>query len=80
MAPSFKQLDLNLLRVFAAVMEERSALRASRLLCTSQSAVSHALARLRDQLGDDLFLRTRRVSSQRHARWNSLRRSWRRWR
>ncbi|MCE4568647.1 LysR family transcriptional regulator [Caballeronia sp. CLC5] len=60
MAPSFKQLDLNLLRVFAAVMEERSALRASRLLCTSQSAVSHALARLRDQLGDDLFLRTRR--------------------
>jgi DNA-binding transcriptional LysR family regulator len=54
----FNRLDLNLLRVFDAVMEERSVLRAGQRLCVSQSAVSHALARLRDVLGDDLFVRT----------------------
>src|SRR5690242_7298947 len=52
------RLDLNLLRVFDAVMDERSVLRASQRVCLSQSAVSHALARLRDMLGDVLFIRT----------------------
>lgn len=58
MSTSFNRLDLNLLRVFDAVMDERSVLRASQRICLSQSAVSHALARLREMLGDDLFVRT----------------------
>jgi DNA-binding transcriptional LysR family regulator len=58
MTISFNRLDLNLLRVFDAVMEERSVLRASQRICLSQSAVSHALARLREMLGDELFIRT----------------------
>ena len=58
MTTSFNRLDLNLLRVFDAVMEERSVLRASHKVCLSQSAVSHALARLRQMLDDELFIRT----------------------
>lgn len=57
-AVSFKTLDLNLLKVFDAVMEERSVLRASHRVALSQSAVSHSLARLREMLEDDLFVRT----------------------
>ena len=56
--PNFATLDLNLLRVFDAMMQERSATRAGDRLGVTQSAVSHALARLRDVLGDDLFVRT----------------------
>jgi len=58
MAASFSSLDLNLLRVFDAVMEERSVLRASQRVFLSQSAVSHSLARLREMLEDELFVRT----------------------
>lgn len=58
MVVSFSNLDLNLLRVFDAVMEERSVLRASQKVNLSQSAVSHSLARLRDLLDDELFIRT----------------------
>jgi DNA-binding transcriptional LysR family regulator len=53
----FWRLDLNLLLVFDAVMRERSVLRASRQLHLTQSAVSHALNRLRHSLGDELFVR-----------------------
>ena len=55
---NFATLDLNLLRVFDAVMDERSTTRAGERLGVTQSAVSHALARLRDLLGDELFIRT----------------------
>lgn len=55
---AFNTLDLNLLRVFNAVMSERSVVRASHKVCLTQSAVSHSLARLRDALDDDLFVRT----------------------
>jgi DNA-binding transcriptional LysR family regulator len=58
MTASFNSLDLNLLRVFDAVMQERSVLRASQKLFLSQSAVSHSLARLREMLEDELFIRT----------------------
>jgi DNA-binding transcriptional LysR family regulator len=58
LSPCSKRLDLNLLRVFDAIMEERSVLRAGQRICLSQSAVSHALARLREMLGDELFIRT----------------------
>lgn len=51
-------LDLNLLKVFDAVMQTRSASRAAALLGVGQSAVSHALARLREATGDPLFIRS----------------------
>jgi len=50
-------LDLNLLVVFDALMRERNVTRAAATLGLSQPAVSNALARLRDQLGDKLFIR-----------------------
>ena len=55
---NFQSLDLNLLRVFDAVMAERSLTRAGARLHLSQSAVSHALKRLRSAIGDDLVTRT----------------------
>lgn len=51
------RVDLNLLVVFSAVAETRSTTEAARKLNLSQPAVSHALRRLRDCLGDALFLR-----------------------
>jgi DNA-binding transcriptional LysR family regulator len=48
-------LDLNLLHVFHIVYRERSVSRAARILSVSQSAVSHALGRLRIRLGASLF-------------------------
>ena len=50
-------LDLNLLRVFDVLLEERSVTRAGARLGLTQSAVSHALNRLRYGLQDDLFVR-----------------------
>src|SRR3954447_9715675 len=50
-------LDLNLLRVLDVMLEERSVTRTGSRLGLSQSAVSHALTRLRYMLNDDLFLR-----------------------
>lgn len=50
-------IDLNLLVVFDAVMRERSVTRAGHHLGLSQPAMSHALARLRHMLKDDLFIR-----------------------
>jgi DNA-binding transcriptional LysR family regulator len=55
---SFSTLDLNLLKVFDAIMAERSVVRASHKVCLTQSAVSHSLGRLRDALSDELFVRT----------------------
>lgn len=51
-------LDLNLLKVFDAVMQTRSVSRAAGLLGVGQSAVSHGLARLREVTRDPLFVRT----------------------
>lgn len=50
-------LDLNLLRVFDALNELRSVTRAAARLGLTQSAISHALGRLRTVLGDPLFHR-----------------------
>jgi len=49
--------DLNLLRVFDVMLEERNVTRAGSRLGLTQSAVSHALNRLRYSLGDELFVR-----------------------
>lgn len=50
--------DLNLLVVFDAVMNERSVTRAGVRIGLSQPAMSHALARLRHMLKDELFIRS----------------------
>jgi DNA-binding transcriptional LysR family regulator len=51
-------LDLNLLVVFDALMQERNVTRAGRRLGLSQPAMSHALTRLRHMLKDDFFIRS----------------------
>lgn len=56
--PAFRTLDLNLLRVFDEVMAERSLTRAARNLSLTQPAVSNALRRLRETLGDELVRRS----------------------
>jgi DNA-binding transcriptional LysR family regulator len=55
---NFDRLDLNLLRVFDAVMEDRSVVKAGQRLHLSQSAISHALTRLKESLGQEIFVRT----------------------
>lgn len=54
---NFRTLDLNLLRVFDAVMAERNLTRAAVELSMTQPAVSNALRRLRDALHDELVVR-----------------------
>ena len=53
-------IDLNLLPVFEAAYEERSVSRAAARLAMTQSAVSHALSRLRSVFRDELFVRQSR--------------------
>src|ERR1700741_3381918 len=52
-----RDVDLNLLRVFDAVLHERGVTPAAARLGLTQPAVSNALARLRGLFGDPLFLR-----------------------
>lgn len=54
---NFAALDLNLLRVFDAMMAELSTVRAGERVGLSQPAVSSALGRLRALLDDELFVR-----------------------
>jgi DNA-binding transcriptional LysR family regulator len=50
-------IDLNLLKVLAALLEERSVTAAGRRIGLSQPATSNALRRLRDLIGDPLLVR-----------------------
>ncbi len=52
------KLDLNLIRVFDALMIERSVSLAADRMGLTQPALSNALARLRTALGDELFTRS----------------------
>ena len=52
-----RSVDLNLLVILEALLAERHLSRAAQRLHMSQPAVSHALARLRQLLGDPLLLR-----------------------
>lgn len=54
------RIDLNLLVLFEAVMQDRHVGRAADRLNLSPSAVSHGLGRLRKLMNDPLFLRTPR--------------------
>ena len=66
---SWNAFDLNLLVVFNAVVQEKNFTRAGQRLGMSQPAVSHALARLRHVLKDELFVRSRpRACAQPPAR------------
>ena len=53
-----RDVDLNLLRVFDAVLHEGGVTPAAARLGLTQPAVSNALARLRKLFGDPLFVRT----------------------
>jgi DNA-binding transcriptional LysR family regulator len=53
---NFRTLDLNLLRVFDTVMLERNVTRAAEKLAMTQPAVSNALRRLRESIGEELFV------------------------
>ena len=53
---NFRTLDLNLLRVFDVVMVERNVTRSAERLAMTQPAVSNALRRLREAIGEELFL------------------------
>lgn len=55
---NINNLDLNLLIVFDAVYTVRNISKAAEILDLSQPTVSHALARLRKQLDDQLFVRS----------------------
>jgi DNA-binding transcriptional LysR family regulator len=58
--PNLSALDLNLLVVLRALLEERHVTRAASRVGLSQSATSHALARLRELYGDPLLVRSGR--------------------
>ncbi|MFO7181566.1 MAG: LysR family transcriptional regulator [Pseudomonadota bacterium] len=57
---NLSSIDLNLLVVLRAVLDERSVARAAARLHVTPPAVSNALARLRDLFGDPLFVRSGR--------------------
>jgi DNA-binding transcriptional LysR family regulator len=53
-----RAVDLNLLKAFDALINERAVTRAAARIGLSQPAMSHALSRLRGLFADDLFVRT----------------------
>jgi len=55
---NLRQFDLNLLIIFEALVSECHVSRAADKVFLSQSAMSHALNRLREQLGDPILVRT----------------------
>ena len=57
---NLRQLDLNLLIALDVLIAEASVTRAAEKLEMSQSAMSHALKRLRSVLDDDILIRTSR--------------------
>lgn len=57
---SLQTLDLNLLKAFSILMEERNVSKAAEHLAITQPAMSGVLARLRDSFDDPLFVRVQR--------------------
>jgi DNA-binding transcriptional LysR family regulator len=75
-ALNFRTLDLNLLRVFDVVMAERNLTRAAERLSITQPAVSNALKRLRESVGEDLLTRAAtgvRPTPRAEALWPEVR-------
>lgn len=59
MTSSHAPIDANLLVALDALLDERSVTRAAQRLHVTQSAMSHKLRQLREQLGDELLVRGR---------------------
>jgi DNA-binding transcriptional LysR family regulator len=55
--PAWMKLDLNLLRAFFVLLDEKNVSRAANRLFITRSAMSKALQRMRDALQDPLFVR-----------------------
>ena len=73
---SVRTLDLNLLKVFDMVMSEGSLTRAAEQLALTQPAVSNAMRRLREALGDELLVRKGRTlepTPRAQALWPAVR-------
>ncbi len=69
MESALREVDLNLLTVFDAVMQEQNITRAAHNLGMSQPAVSNAVARLKVMFNDELFVRQGRgISPTQRAR------------
>ena len=68
---NLRSIDLNLLVIFEAIIARRSISKAAQKVGVSQSAMSHALRRLRETFKDDLVRRGPngifRIRSQRCA-------------
>ncbi len=64
---NLRSLDLNLLVVFDALMRKRNVTHAAQDIGLSQPAFSNALSRLRERLGDELFVRS--PSGMRPTAW-----------
>ncbi|MGH9776753.1 MAG: LysR family transcriptional regulator, partial [Candidatus Acidiferrales bacterium] len=56
--PELRNFDLNLLVAFDLLMQEQNVSRAAERIFVSQSAMSHILQRLRQQLDDPLLVKT----------------------
>lgn len=75
---NFRTMDLNLLRVFDEVMQAQSLTRAADKLAITQPAVSNAMRRLRETLGDELLVRNGQgmvPTAFAHALWPTVRES-----
>jgi DNA-binding transcriptional LysR family regulator len=57
---NIRNIDLNLLVIFNALLEDQSTVKVAKRLALSQPAVSHALNRLRETFDDPLFVRASR--------------------
>ena len=58
--PDIRKIDLNLLVVLDALLDERNVTRAAARLGYTQPTISGMLTRLRDLFADPLFVRTQR--------------------
>ena len=56
--PELRNFDMNLLVAFDLLMQEQNVSRAADCMFVSQSAMSHILQRLRQQLDDPLLVKT----------------------
>ncbi len=75
---NFKRLDLNLLRVFDAVMAEGNLTRAASVFALTQPAARHARTRLHEALDETLFVRTAsglKPTPRAEALWPRVRRA-----
>jgi DNA-binding transcriptional LysR family regulator len=51
-----RKIDLNLFLIFEAILQQGSVTKAAKVLSITPSAVSHALGRVRQMIGDELFV------------------------